>query len=163
MLRAVGRPDGTVIGLNGSGRAGMGADATWLQARTCAPSIRDGIHSVTVPGAVDAWCALLAKCGSMSLGEALAPAIRLAREGVAVTPRVAYRLEKGDRSPRPRRRRQPATTSSNGRAPSAGEIMRYPALARNPEAHRAKGAARRCTAGEIARDLMSAPAGRWEA
>ena len=82
----VGRPDGTVVGLNGSGRAGMAADAAWLSTQNIRAIDPDGVHAVTVPGAVDAWCALLAKCGSMSLGDALAPAIQLAREGVGSHP-----------------------------------------------------------------------------
>ena len=47
-----------------------------------------GIHSVTVPGAVDGWDVLLQRLGSRSLQELLAPAARLAEEGFAITERI---------------------------------------------------------------------------
>ena len=123
-----GLPDGTVLGLDGSGRAAMAADADWVAAQDRGAIDPDGVHAVTVPGAVDAWDRLLRRCGTMSLGEALAPAIQLARSGVAVTPRVAFDW----RIAEPRLGRDAAASRHlllDGRAPRAGEIMRYPALA----------------------------------
>jgi gamma-glutamyltranspeptidase / glutathione hydrolase len=45
---------------------------------------QSGIDSVTVPGAVDGWSKLLARFGTMSLQQVLAPAIGYARDGFAV-------------------------------------------------------------------------------
>ena len=64
MIHVPGKP---VWGYNGSGRAGARASLEALVAqglRTIAP---DSIHAVTVPGAVDAWAAILATHGRFSL------------------------------------------------------------------------------------------------
>src|SRR6188508_1167708 len=71
----IGKPDGTVVGLNGSGRAARDADAKWLSASGLTEIGVNSIHSITVPGAVDAWDRLLREHGTLSLGEALSPAI----------------------------------------------------------------------------------------
>jgi gamma-glutamyltranspeptidase / glutathione hydrolase len=82
-----------------------------------------------VPGAIDAWARLLAKHGTIDLAQALEPAIRLAEEGCPVGPRVAWdwarHTDKLARDEGARRHYLPG-----GRAPDAGEIMRYPALAK---------------------------------
>src|SRR5689334_14448802 len=85
----VGTPDGKVSGLNASGRAGRGANADWLKASGLTEIALRSIHAITVPGAIDGWDQLLKKFGTIDLAEALKPAIRLAEEGVPVTPRVA--------------------------------------------------------------------------
>ena len=124
----VGTPDGKVKGLNGSGRAAKAADAAWLKASGLDRIARRSIHAVTVPGAIDAWDQLLKAHGSMSLGDCLAPAIRLAEEGVPVTPRVArdwpedvpdLAADAGGRMHYLR----------DGRAPAEGDVMAYPSLA----------------------------------
>src|SRR6476659_9729831 len=85
----IGKSDGTIEGINGSGRASLKADATWLAWSKLAAIEPHSVHAVTVPGAIDAWTALLKRHGTMDLKEALKPAIRLAEEGVPTTPRVA--------------------------------------------------------------------------
>ena len=44
-------PDGTVHGLNGSGRAPAGAEAAWYRENGHARMPQTGAHAVTVPGA----------------------------------------------------------------------------------------------------------------
>src|SRR3954467_10903717 len=51
----IGKPDGTVVGLNGSGRAARDADANWLSASGLIEIGLNSVHSITVPGAIDAW------------------------------------------------------------------------------------------------------------
>ncbi len=51
--------------------------------------MRQGVESITVPGALSGWAALLEKHGTLSLAQALAPAIRIADEGFPVTPIIA--------------------------------------------------------------------------
>jgi gamma-glutamyltranspeptidase / glutathione hydrolase len=124
----VGTADGKVTGLNASGRAARAADAAWLKASGLTAIPARSIHAVTVPGAVDGWDRLLKRFGTMELGEALKPAIRLAEEGVPVTPRVAFdwpedtpdlAADEGGR----------AHYLRDGRPPRVGERMAYPALA----------------------------------
>ena len=80
----------TVIGLNGSGRSPQGFSADRLRADGLATVPIHGIHSVTLPGAVDAFCRLHEDYGSLPLDRILAPAIHYANEGVPVAPRVAF-------------------------------------------------------------------------
>lgn len=71
-----------LIGLNASGRAGSLMSRDRLQALGRIPN--EGPASVTVPGALSGWVALLEQHGTLSLAEALAPAIRLAEAGFPV-------------------------------------------------------------------------------
>jgi gamma-glutamyltranspeptidase/glutathione hydrolase len=128
----IGQADGTVTGLNGSGRASRHATADWLKASGLSEIATDNIHAVTVPGAVDGWQALLDKHGSMSLGEVLQPAIKLARDGCPVGPRTAHDWagleefigqDEGGRM----------HYLPGGKAPAAGQVIAYPALAKTLE------------------------------
>ena len=124
----VGLPDGTVTGLNGSGRAAMAADADWLRHSGLDHIAKRSIHAITVPGAIDAWDQLLKRHGTMALGDCLAPAIRLAEDGTPVTPRVAFdwptdaHLLAADAGGR-------CHYLKDGGVPRVGDIMTYPALA----------------------------------
>src|SRR3954470_7958936 len=74
------------IALNGSGRAPAAATLAAAVADTGGKGIRAfSAYAVTIPGAVDAWCRLLADHGTMSLGRLLQPAIQCAEEGFCVT------------------------------------------------------------------------------
>jgi gamma-glutamyltranspeptidase/glutathione hydrolase len=124
----LGRPDGEVVALNGSGRAPAAATAQLL-AEQGVTSLDDSVHAITVPGAVDAWARLLAAHGSRGLDELLRPAIRYAEDGFLVTPRVAYdwanareRIEQSEAGR--------AYFLPSGMAPVAGQRVRLPALAR---------------------------------
>jgi gamma-glutamyltranspeptidase/glutathione hydrolase len=74
-----------LVALNASGRAGtlMRRDELLRRDRSAMPT--GGIETVTVPG----WDALLNQYGTLSLAEALAPAIRYAEEGFPLTPIIA--------------------------------------------------------------------------
>jgi gamma-glutamyltranspeptidase/glutathione hydrolase len=125
----IGKRDGVIEGINGSGRAAEKADDTWLAwARLQAIEPRS-VHAVTVPGAIDAWASLLARHGTMDLKEALKPAIRLAEEGVPTTPRVAFDWA-DDIADIAHDEGMKLHYLVKGRAPEPGEVMRYPALAR---------------------------------
>lgn len=79
-----------VIALNGSGRApkGLSADAMRDRGLTSVPLNR--VESVTLPGAVDAFCRLSADWGRLDMAQTLAPAIHYAEHGVPVSPRTAF-------------------------------------------------------------------------
>jgi gamma-glutamyltranspeptidase / glutathione hydrolase len=83
---------GSPIALNGSGRAPAAATLDWYLERGFRDIPERSAHAVTVPGAVDAWFRLLSDFGTREMGALLQPAIRLAEEGCAVTPRVAFDL-----------------------------------------------------------------------
>ena len=81
--------EGPVIGLNGSGHAPEGLTADHLLGQGISQIGLESPHSVTVPGAVDAWCRLLEDHGSMGIDRVLQRAIHYAAEGFAITPRVS--------------------------------------------------------------------------
>lgn len=117
----------TLEGINGSGRAPAAASARELRddGRTQVPE--DGAHAVTVPGALHAWQQLVARWGRVSLGDLLAPASRVAREGFEVSPVVGRDWEQA--APRLRRGYGTDVYLPGGRAPRAGERFAQPELA----------------------------------
>ncbi len=119
---------GKPIALNGSGRAPRAAALDYFLERGITTIADDSPHAVTVPGAVDAWCHLIATYGGRDLGRVLAPAIEAAENGYCITPRVeldwvryASRVQKYPDAA--------AYFLPNGRAPKTGERMANPALA----------------------------------
>jgi gamma-glutamyltranspeptidase/glutathione hydrolase len=134
----VAKPGDPVWGYNGSGRAAAAADAgaLWNQGvRTIDPR---SPHAVTVPGAVEAWAAVLARHGRFGLDRALAPAIRYAEDGFPVAPRVAHDWTFNEQM----LRADPGACRHylpGGKAPAAGDIVRFPALAATLKAIAARG------------------------
>ncbi|QDY68358.1 gamma-glutamyltransferase family protein [Qingshengfaniella alkalisoli] len=86
------KPAGTekVHALNGSGRAPKALDAEALRATGHTAIPIHGAEAVTVPGAIDAFCALSERFGVLGLDQVLAPTIRYADEGVPVAQRTAF-------------------------------------------------------------------------
>ncbi len=86
------KPAGTneVTALNGSGRAPMGLDADALRSDGVTKIEPGHAASITLPGAVDAFCRLSEKFGRIGLDRCLAPAIRYYEEGVPIAARVAF-------------------------------------------------------------------------
>ena len=90
-----------------------------------------GWTSVTVPGAVGAWCALNECFGRRSLAEDLAPAVHYAREGWPCAPNLAQAWRHAFEHYR-KTLTAPCfdawfrTFAPEGRAPEAGELVRLP-------------------------------------
>lgn len=78
--------------LNASGRAGSGVTADTMRDADLGAIPLRSPWSITVPGCVDGWEALLQAHGSLPLSRLLAPAIDLAREGFAVSDELAVSL-----------------------------------------------------------------------
>ncbi len=115
--------------LNGSGRAPAGLSCDYLLERGIGQIDTQSAHAVTIPGAIDAWSRLLERHGKLGLDTVLQPAIRLASEGFAVTPRVALDWSRAQT----KLRADPvaaATYLKDGASPVAGDIMRLPNLAK---------------------------------
>jgi len=118
-----------VKALNGSGRAPQALTLDVFRERELDAVPLAGMLPVTVPGTVDGWATLLERYGTLSLADALAPAIRYAEEGFLVTEIIArawdYLAPKMRATPEAR-----AHYLVDGeRAPRPGEIFRLPALA----------------------------------
>ena len=153
----VSKPDKPVWGYNGSGRAGGKASNVPLRAKGMT-EIGNSIHAVTVPGAIDAWEAILKTHGRFGLDRALAPAIKYAEGGFPVAARVAWDWERYVA----KLKADPGASKHylfNGAAPKEGDVIRFPALAATLKAIAAKGA-RAFYEGEIAEDMAKTLAAR---
>ncbi|MBZ8132861.1 gamma-glutamyltranspeptidase [Afifella sp. IM 167] len=152
----VSEPDGSIHGLNASGRAPKAADAERLRSRGITTIGPDHVEAVTVPGAIRGFAALLDRFGRFGLDTALSRAIELAEKGVPVAPRVAH--DWASLSPRLHRdagaRRHLLPT---GTAPRAGDIVRFPALAATMRRIAGEGA-EAFYAGPVAEDIVAAVA-----
>ena len=118
---------GRVLGLNGSGRSPAGLTPERLAADGFTKMPSNGVHTVTIPGAVAGWVDTVEKFGKLTIAEVLAPAIELAEGGFPVSPITArawasgvHLLKSGPYGDE---------MLLNGRAPGAGETIRNPTLA----------------------------------
>lgn len=121
--------EGRLEGMRSIGRAGSRISREVLLEQGHERMPGSGPESVTVPGSLAGWAALLERHGTLSLAEALQPAIRFAEEGFPVTPIVAEdwsnQVEKLGRDAGAR-----ATYLVEGeRSPGAGAWHRNPDLA----------------------------------
>ena len=78
-----------MIGLNGSGRAPAALDAALLRGQGLKSVPLESVHSVTLPGAIDAFDRLLKDWGKLDFAAVLAPAIHYAETGIPVCHRTA--------------------------------------------------------------------------
>jgi gamma-glutamyltranspeptidase / glutathione hydrolase len=121
---------GRVHALNGSGRAGSLASAAWFRARGYTEMPTTGVATVTVPGAVRAWADALRRHGSISLAQALAPAISYASRGFPVSEKLAADIA----AQRQKLAADPAMAAvflPGGEPPAVGSLLRQPDLARS--------------------------------
>jgi gamma-glutamyltranspeptidase / glutathione hydrolase len=152
----IAKPGAPIWGYNGSGRTGA---RMRIELLGDASSVGlDSVHAVTVPGAVEAWHAILATHGRFGLDRALRPAIHYAETGFPVAARVAYdwsslveQLERDAGATRHFLR--------DGRAPEAGEVLRLGALAETLKAIAADGPGA-FYRGRIAQDIVATVAAR---
>ena len=111
-----------LYGLNASGWAPKDLTIEFLHKKGLRDMPQGGIYSITVPGVVDGWQKLADRFGRKKLGEDLAPAIRIAKDGFPVPEITAgYWAEgtdllRGDSS-------AAATYLIKDRAPKTGEIF----------------------------------------
>jgi gamma-glutamyltranspeptidase/glutathione hydrolase len=143
---------GETVGFNGSGVSAAGATADYYRSRGHQTMPLDGVHAVSVPGAVSVYEALWKRYCTMGWAELWEPAIRLADEGVAITSYISARF--ADRAKTlatfPH---SAAQFLPNGRVPAAGERWAAPNLA-NTMRIVADGGADAFYRGEIAEKLL---------
>jgi gamma-glutamyltranspeptidase/glutathione hydrolase len=118
-----------LVAINASGRAGALMTRDALLARGRKEMQTRGVETVTVPGALAGWDALLKKYGTITLAQALAPAIQYAEQGYPVTP-IISRDWKGAEEVLARDSSAKATFMPKGHAPAPGEWFRNPDYAR---------------------------------
>lgn len=117
------RPE--VLNASGRGGAGLSADRLRQEGHATIPLRRP--ESITVPGCVDGWEALLARHGTRPLADLLGPAISLGREGFPVSTELASDLTRIE----PMIGGQPSALAlyPNGSPPASDAILTRPDLA----------------------------------
>ena len=115
--------------LDASGRSPHAANLDFCRKSGFKGMPQRGIHSVTVPGAVHGWSALLGAYGTMPLGEVLRAAIQYCEEGFPVAELTAEAWHESEAS---LKNDEGAAINYlvNGRAPKAGEIFTNPRMAK---------------------------------
>ena len=107
--------------LNASGRSPLALSIDELKSRGIESMPQSGIHTVTVPGAVDGWAKILERYGTMKLAQVLQPAIEYAERGFPVTDVIAADWQVGlSHKDHPD---FAATYLPQGRPPAPGEIF----------------------------------------
>jgi gamma-glutamyltranspeptidase/glutathione hydrolase len=120
---------GNVHALNGSGRSGTAKTLADLRREGLDAMPNAGPMSVSVPGAVGGWAEALSRFGTLSWAEALAPAVRLAADGLPVSERLSLDIAGQE----DKLRREPAASEiflPGGSAPQAGSTLHMDDLAR---------------------------------
>ncbi len=119
---------GKLTGINASGWTPQALTIDWLKSHDIYAMPSSGIHTVSVPGAVDGWDRMHKKFGRLPWRELFQPAIYYARNGFPVTELIQYDWEgstgKLSRDPNASR-----VFLKNGKAPQVGEVFRNPELA----------------------------------
>ena len=141
-----------VWGYNGCGRSGAKASTEALLAKGMRAIEPVSPHAVNVPGAIEAWDAILKAQGTWPLDRTLEPAIHYAEFGFPVAARVAHDW-KGLTG---KLGNSPGATKHyliGGRAPEEGDTVKLPALATTLKAI-AKGGPGAFYEGAIAEDMV---------
>src|SRR6202000_1116518 len=87
--------EGKIVAYNGSGRAPKAATVDCYREHKMAAIPLTSAHSVTIPGAIDAWATIVRDHGKFGLDSLLQPAIKAAEEGYVVAPRIAFDWKNG--------------------------------------------------------------------
>jgi len=113
--------------LNASGRAGAGASAPTLRDQGLTEIPMRSRWSITVPGCVDGWEALIERFSTLTLADDLAPAIDRANNGFPISFELAGSLDRLQEyiGAQP----SAAALYPAGEAPETGAMLRRPALA----------------------------------
>ena len=130
---------GKLHAVNGSGGAPAGATIEAMNSQGYSEMPEQGIHTVTVPGAVDAWQDASKKLGNLPFADLLQSAIHYAENGYAVSPVIAHNWQ-GCEELLAQTPEAAKAFLQNGKAPAAGSIHRQPDLARSLKLIAAQGA-----------------------
>ena len=113
-----------------------------------------------MPGAIEAWDAILKAHGTWPLDRALAPAIQYAEDGFPVAPRVASDWTGPGRQARQQRRRDQALSVRTAARPQKATSIKLPALAATLKAIAKDGAQRVLRGRRSPQDMVATLAAR---
>src|SRR5882724_11459216 len=122
---------GKLTGLNASGPAPRALSPEFLENKAVKHMPRDGIHSVTVPGAVEGWAKMHHRFGKLPWKDLFGSAIAYADQGFPV-PEGIQNAWAGESSVKKLETHEGSTRVflPGGKAPQLGDIFRNPEMAR---------------------------------
>ncbi|HWZ84035.1 MAG TPA: gamma-glutamyltransferase [Terriglobales bacterium] len=120
---------GKLYGLNASGWAPRNLSIEFLKKQGITAMPHEGIHSVTVPGAVDGWSKAHQRFGRLPWKDLFAPAIFYAEHGYAVA-EIAQEYWEGDKDRLKETPEAARVFLPQGKVPAIGETFKNPDLAR---------------------------------
>lgn len=123
---------GGIHAINGSGRSSAKADINWFLENNITQIADNSVHAITVPGALKAFDEMQKKFGLLEWSQLFTDAINIARNGFAVSPRVAFDWANSDEALL-RDEGSAQHLMLNGRVPKLGERMKFEALAQTLE------------------------------
>ncbi|HEX2829871.1 MAG TPA: gamma-glutamyltransferase [Burkholderiales bacterium] len=141
------------IAFNGSGVAASGATREYYASRGHKKMPFNGVHSVSVPGAVSVYEALHKRYCTMPWADLWAPAIDLAENGLAITAYISGRIN-ADAKLLAQHKHSAAQFLRGGAAPAAGDRWNAPNLAKSLRAVQ-KGGADAFYRGETAEKIVA--------
>ena len=121
-----------IHGLDATGRSAYAATPQEYKRRGLTEMPGSGPLTVDVPGVVDGWQQLLTRFGTISLADALAPAIRFARDGFPVAELMSHEWQ-NNFATLAADTQTAGTFLPHGRPLGHGEIFSNPRLARSLE------------------------------
>ena len=122
--------EGRVVAVNGQGQAPRRATLEWFRSNGLRAIPGDCFLAAPVPAVVGSLILALQQYGTMTLGEVLAPAIRLAREGFAVFPTYLENLLRVERRIRTEWPSSARIFLPGGTFPQVGDLLVQKDLAR---------------------------------
>ena len=120
---------GKLTGLNSSGPAPKGLSPAYLAQHGIHAMPQEGIHAVTVPGAVDGWSKMHQRFGKLPWKDLFQPAIAYAEQGFPVTEAIHEAWVVGTA----RLQTQPESAHlflPGGKVPKEGDLFRNPEMAK---------------------------------
>jgi gamma-glutamyltranspeptidase / glutathione hydrolase len=119
---------GKLSAINASGWSPTGLTIDFLKSQGETKMPQEGIHSVTVPGAVDGWDKLHKRFGKLPWSDLFQPAIYFAEHGYPVTEMIgaAWKEEEAKLAKDLNAKR---IFLRDGRAPNVGDVFRDPEMA----------------------------------
>ena len=122
--------EGRVVVVNGQGQAPRRATLEWFRSKGLPSIPGDCFLPAPVPAVVGSLILALQEYGTMSLGQVLTPAIRLARDGFAVFPTYVENLRRVERRIRQEWPSSAEIFLAGGQFPKVGDLLVQTDLAR---------------------------------
>ena len=122
---------GKLQGLNASGPAPRGLSPEFLAKQGIKSMPQQGIHSFTVPGAVDGWWKMHQRYGKLPWKDLFQSAIAYAEDGFPVSEAIQESwADRRESSAHPGQSGVDARVLPGGKAPLEGDLFRNPGMAR---------------------------------